>query len=166
MKTVVWCVAIALAMIVAVMIGRTAFLEKETPTTPLPRIAESQERIPEVPLEMVILPIAENAVSLNSSETSAEEDIETLDFLISHYRKLQGGNPVGENDEITASLLGKNSKSLVFLRRDSAYIDSSDRLIDRWGTPYFFHAISADKMDIVSAGADLKHHTGDDLTSD
>lgn len=55
---------------------------------------------------------------------------------------------------------------LGYLRRDSAYIDPGGRLIDRWGTPYFFHANSADKMEIISAGSDLRHHSNDDLTSE
>ncbi len=87
-------------------------------------------------------------------------------MLLTDFRSHHGGNPVGENDEITAALLGANPKRLGYLNRNSAYIDAGGRLIDRWGTPYFFHAISAERMEVISAGPDLRHHTPDDITSD
>jgi hypothetical protein len=36
-------------------------------------------------------------------------------------------------------------------------------MIDRWGTPYFFHQISATSMEIHSAGPDRKMGTEDDI---
>jgi hypothetical protein len=36
-------------------------------------------------------------------------------------------------------------------------------LIDRWGTPYFFHALSGEHMEIHSAGPDRQFHSADDL---
>ena len=38
-------------------------------------------------------------------------------------------------------------------------------LVDRWGTPYFFHSVSAEKMEIVSAGPDKELWTDDDVVS-
>jgi hypothetical protein len=38
-------------------------------------------------------------------------------------------------------------------------------LVDPWGTPLFFHALSAAQMDVVSAGSDREFRTADDLTT-
>lgn len=86
--------------------------------------------------------------------------------MVSEYGKIFGGNPVGENDEITSALMGKNAKRLAFLPQGGSFLDATGRLIDRWGTPYFFHSLSGSKMEIISAGPDLRHHTADDITSD
>ena len=128
----------------------------EKPVTRLPA--------PEPP-SVTTLPVAESASALNSPGQSAEDDLAHLDLLFSQYRQTFGGNPVGENDEITAALLGGNPKRLAWLPPSGRFLDSSGHLIDRWGTPYFFHAISGNRMEIVSAGPDRKLHTPDDLKS-
>lgn len=167
MKTAAWCAAVALAIIAAVIFGLMPFSGTEKPAEATPGVPAIRVPMPEATRQKtVMLPVAETAASLNSQETPPEDDITTLDFLISQFRKHEGENPVGENDEITAALLGKNPKNLGYLRKDSAYIDPSGQLIDRWGTPYFFHAVSGKNMKIISAGPDLKHHTADDLASE
>jgi hypothetical protein len=166
MKTAAWCAGFVAAILAILLFGGMPFSGTVKPAPLAPVVPKALVPKPEAPRETVILPVAENAASLNSPETTAEEDIATLDFLISNFRKHEGGNPVGENDEITAALLGRNPKGLGYLRRDRAYIDPAGRLIDRWGTPYFFHAVSGDEMEVVSAGPDLRHHTDDDITSE
>lgn len=167
MKRLVWFV------VVAALIAVALFLLNWEPTHPgePPAAAHSREAPPErrapddVP-ELTLLPVAESAASLNSSDNTPGDDISILALMVSDYGKILGGNPVGENDEITAALMGKNPKRLGFLPQDGQFLDSSGRLIDRWGTPYFFHALSGSKMEIISAGVDRKHHTEDDITSD
>lgn len=73
---------------------------------------------------------------------------------------------MGSNDEITSALIGGNSKRLAFINPDVAPLDSEGQLLDRWGTPYFFHALSGERMEVISAGPDLRHHTADDVKSD
>jgi hypothetical protein len=46
---------------------------------------------------------------------------------------------------------------------DLASIDAQGRLLDRWGTPYFFHAVSRTELEIRSAGPDGKLGTDDDV---
>ena len=41
---------------------------------------------------------------------------------------------------------------------------TTGELLDRYGTPYFFHAESGTRMTITSAGPDKKIHTPDDET--
>ena len=96
----------------------------------------------------------------------ANEALEVIDQLIGHYRYAYQENPVsGENFEIVEQLLGKNPKQIVFLDPESQALKGK-QLIDQWGTPYFFHALSGQQMDIRSAGPDQTLWTVDDVFLD
>jgi hypothetical protein len=41
-------------------------------------------------------------------------------------------------------------------------LNDKGELVDRWGTPYFFHQLSRDHMEIRSAGPDKVMWTQDD----
>jgi hypothetical protein len=75
---------------------------------------------------------------------------------------VRSGNPVGENSEITAALTGRNRLSYAFILPGSPAINSKGELCDRWGTPFFFHQLSGERMEIRSAGPDRKLWTPDD----
>jgi len=80
------------------------------------------------------------------------------------YSARFGGNPFGNNREITGKLNGGNPKQIVFLKEDDGMrINQRGELIDNWGTPFFFHQISGTEMEIRSAGPDRKMWTPDDL---
>lgn len=111
----------------------------------------------------VTLPIAATAAALNDPAGSAQQDLQTLHGLLGEYRRHLGGNPVGDNAEITAALSGANPKRLACLPANGPFLDASGHLIDRWGTPYFFHALSGEHMEIHSAGPDHEFHSADDL---
>ncbi len=112
----------------------------------------------------VILPVAAEAARLNDPDLTAADDLAVLTTLLQEYRRHLGGNPVGDNGEIAAALLGANPKRLACLPGNiNTYLDNTGQLIDRWGTPYFFHALSGTEMEIVSAGPDGILHTQDDL---
>lgn len=102
---------------------------------------------------------------LNAPESSPREDAATVRDLIGTFRRLAKGNPVGDNDEITAQLLGRHRSgpAVTLIDPRNPAIDAQGRLVDRWGTPYFFHALSANDMEIRSAGPDRKMWTADDL---
>ena len=75
-----------------------------------------------------------------------------------------GANPVGTNPEITSALNGGNSKQVVLIDpEDGLRINERGELIDNWGTPFFFHQVSAKEMEIRSAGPDRRLWTTDDL---
>jgi hypothetical protein len=77
-----------------------------------------------------------------------------------------GGNPVGTNLEITKALNGGNPKQTQFIKPDSGLrINSNGELVDAWGTPFFFHQLSAKEMEIHSAGPDRVMWTRDDLVA-
>ena len=94
-------------------------------------------------------------------------DLVLIGDLLAGYRQFFKANPVGsENAEITSQLLGNNKMRLRFLDLKTTPLDSSGALVDRWGTPYFFHPLSAQVMGIRSAGPDQELWTEDDLESD
>ena len=99
-------------------------------------------------------------------ETKTGDRISIIKSLIADYRYAYKENPVGtENIEITKQLLGDNPMRIVFLNLDSpALVDNV--LLDEWGEPLFFHALSGTQMEIRSAGIDKEMWTDDDLTSE
>ncbi len=91
--------------------------------------------------------------------------LETIHELIDHYRFAYQENPVGvENFEFTEQLLGKNRLRIVFIDPESEAIQGN-QLVDTWGTPYFFHPLSGQKIEIRSAGPDRQFWTNDDIQS-
>ena len=122
----------------------------------------SRWTLPE-PGEVRLAPIANMAEQLNAAGQGAHEDLIIVDQLLTYYRKVFGENPVGLNSEVVLRLAGRNSKNLAVLPPDHPAIDVRGRLLDRWGTPLFFHQVSGTKTEITSAGADRELHTGDDV---
>jgi hypothetical protein len=90
--------------------------------------------------------------------------LQNMRSVIRDYSARFGGNPFGNNREITAKLNGGNLKQIVFLKpEDGMRINERGELVDNWGTPFFFHQISGFEMEIRSAGADRRMWTPDDL---
>ena len=73
------------------------------------------------------------------------------------------GNPVGSNAEIVKELMGGNPKGAIYLPPELQNLNDKGELIDRWGTPYFFHQMSSDHMETRSAGPDKELWTPDDI---
>jgi hypothetical protein len=106
---------------------------------------------------------SELANGLNSPAGDVRADLRIVDQIFAAYRSaLHMGNPIGENREITATLKGRNKLGFEFLPADNPAINSKGELCDRWGTPYFFHQMSGEKMEIRSAGPDRTLWTADD----
>lgn len=93
-----------------------------------------------------------------------EESLDVISQILGFYRYAYQENPVGENSEITDRLLGNNPKKIVFIAPDCKALRGG-KLVDPWGTPLFFHALSAVQMDVASAGSDREFRTADDLTT-
>jgi hypothetical protein len=107
---------------------------------------------------------SELADGLNSPTGDVHQDLRLVDQIFIAYRQaLHTGNPVGENSEITAALTGRNRLGFAFIPPDCAALDSKGELCDRWGTPFFFHQLSGEKMEIRSAGPDRRLWTADDV---
>jgi hypothetical protein len=103
------------------------------------------------------------ADDLNSPSGDVHADLRLINEIFIAYRgAVRSGNPVGENSEITAALKGRNKLSFAFIPPDNPAINPKGELCDRWGTPYFFHQLSGEKMEIRSAGPDHRLWTADD----
>jgi hypothetical protein len=90
--------------------------------------------------------------------------LENTRTTVRDYASRFGGNPVGNNLEISKVLAGENPKGVNFIRPDSGVrLNEKGELIDPWGTPLFFHQLSSKEMEIHSAGPDKKMWTADDL---
>jgi hypothetical protein len=95
-----------------------------------------------------------------------EEDMRAVARTLDNFSLLVKGDnplPLGANEEIAAALRGKNKAGLRALPGDHRILDAQGRLIDRWGTPLYFHAQSRDRLEIRSAGPDRAMWTADDL---
>ena len=105
------------------------------------------------------------ADALNAPSADIHADLRLVAELIDTFRTNfpREGNPVGTNAEITAALTGRNQLRLAIVPPDHPAINAERELCDRWGTPFFFHAESATRMEIRSAGPDRKMWSEDDI---
>ncbi len=107
------------------------------------------------------------ADALNAPTSTLRADLSVVHEVITTFRTNfpRDGNPVGTNAEITAVLTGQNKLRLALIPPDHPAINrTTGELLDRYGTPFFFHAESGTRMSITSAGPDKKLHTPDDET--
>jgi hypothetical protein len=95
----------------------------------------------------------------------AKNEAESLALNIRQYRLRFGGNPVGTNAEIVKELDGGNPKTARYLPTELKRLNEKGELVDTWGTPYFFHQLSAEEMETRSAGPDKILWTTDDMVS-
>lgn len=100
---------------------------------------------------------------INDPTTDIKADLDAIEQILASYRVALGSNPVGNNVEITAQLAGHNRRHLAPLPQNSGAINQLGELVDRWGTPFFFHALSARQMEVRSAGPDRELYTSDDV---
>ncbi len=105
------------------------------------------------------------AADLNSPRSDITRDLNLINDLFTNWRINfpSLGHPFGENSEITRALLGENPFRLPLMPRDHPAINAAGELTDRWGTPFHFHALASDRMEIRSAGPDKKFGTADDV---
>ena len=158
--------ALTLALVAAIAVLLWLFLRPAptptsvpTPPDPESKIENQKSKIPPPAPERSTL-----ADSLNSPSTNIAADLRLVALVLETIRSNfpRSGNPVGLNSEITATLTGQNQLRLALIPPDHPAINREGELTDRWGTPFFFHAESATRMTITSAGPDKKLHTPDD----
>lgn len=108
-------------------------------------------------------PLARN---LNAPSGNVQQDLELLYRIMHQFRAAVRGNVQkvwGTNQELTGLLTGENPTILAFIPRGHPAVSAGGELIDRWGTPYFFHKDSSDRTVIRSAGPDRTMWTNDDV---
>jgi hypothetical protein len=104
------------------------------------------------------------AAPLNAPNSTIARDLDIVRQIFEAWQSNfpREGNPVGENAEVTAALMGDNRLGLALIPKDHRAVNSRGELCDRWGTPFRFHQLSGTQMEIRSAGPDRKFATEDD----
>jgi len=108
---------------------------------------------------MAIVP----AVPSASDPAALETDLQHVQMMFREYRDVVGTNPVGTNSEIMRAILGENVKQAKIGAPENQQLNEKGELVDRWGTPYFFHQLSGSKIEVRSAGPDRRMWTRDDM---
>lgn len=100
---------------------------------------------------------------LLAKDGSGGEDAKVVYGLLEFYLKTFGGLPTAEdNPGFVRALSGANPRQLQILPPDHAAINARGELVDRHGTPYFFHLLAQDAVEVRSAGEDRSMWTEDD----
>ena len=63
------------------------------------------------------------------------------------------------------TLMGGNAKEATLGPPPGITLNANGELVDQWNTPYFFHQLSKDVMEIRSAGPDKVMWTADDVVA-
>ncbi len=114
---------------------------------------------PPLPGELILRDYAQPA-------TRPEDDLSSLAHAFSNLTLLIKGDApfrLGANEEFAAALRGRNRDQLRFLPDTHPCFNASGQLIDRWGSPLFFHVNDRTRIDLRSAGPDRQMWTRDDL---
>ena len=98
-------------------------------------------------------------------QVTGTAELGKVQAMLRDFRTRMGQNPVGSNAEIMKSLMGGNPVNARLGPPEGQTVNEQGELVDQWGTPYFFHQMTKDKMEIRSAGPDRKMWTNDDLVS-
>ena len=131
------------------------------PVTPLPAPAVVEVK-PATEQVQKVYPPPTPPMALDARKKYTEE-LEQVRLMLRDYRTLMRENPVGSNAEIMAALMGGNPKHARLGPPGGEGLNEKGELMDRWGTPYFFHQMSATVMEIHSAGPDKRMWTSDDV---
>ncbi|MBP7141236.1 MAG: hypothetical protein KBA71_04970 [Opitutaceae bacterium] len=126
------------------------------PPDSVPRVAEGAAAVEDATFEGID--------QLNASGKSIHDDLRLLNDLFASWQVTfpHGGNPFGSNADITRALTGDNKFHIAMIPKRHPAINAAGELVDRWGTPFFFHQLSGTRMEIRSAGPDRKLYTPDD----
>lgn len=96
---------------------------------------------------------------------AAAIDLDKVTLMLRDFRTGMGENPVGTNAEIMKAVMGGNPKGARLGPPENQALNAAGELIDRWGTPIFFHQLSRSNMEIRSAGPDRELYTEDDIVA-
>lgn len=107
-------------------------------------------------------PSAPAPVIADEMEIAAIE-LDQVSLMLRDFRTRMGENPVGTNAEIMKAVMGGNRKNARLGPPENQSLNGNGELLDRWGTPVFFHQLSASSMEVRSAGPDRTLYTEDDV---
>jgi hypothetical protein len=114
-----------------------------------------------------VTPVAiAEAVATPTPRRTPRSEVGELQLSLRDYRAAFGSNPVGNNAEVTRALLGENPRKAAFVEGTDVMLNEQGEMLDRWGRPYFFHAITGTFMEVRSAGPDGVLFTADDIVGE
>jgi hypothetical protein len=131
------------------------------PTTP-PQSAPFPSALTTPPLSP---PVAGTPLASPDPDQSekASIDVDHVGLMLRDYRTRMGENPFGTNAEIMKAVMGENPKQAKLGPPEGQKLNAAGELVDRWGTPYFFHQLSKSSMEVRSAGPDKVMWSEDDV---
>lgn len=133
------------------------------PQTPIPAGGRPPAPPAAAPLSSPAAPVTPPSPPEPDVVAKAVIEVDKVGLMLRDYRTLMGENPVGPNAEIMKAVMGGNTKKARLGPPEGQQINGNGELMDRWGTPYFFHQESRTNMEIRSAGPDRKMWTEDDI---
>ena len=114
---------------------------------------------------VTVPPTPPSTVAVGTPDAATSIAVDQVRLMLRDYRTLMGENPVGTNAEIMKALLGDNPRQATLGPPEGQTLNDRGELVDRWGTPLFFHQLSRNVMEIRSAGADRTMGTADDIVA-
>lgn len=109
-------------------------------------------------------PLHPLALSFGDASIAPGAEPAVLLEMLEGYRRLRGAFPTAEdNAALMRQLTGREAGSLAVFPEDHPRLDESGALLDAWGTPFFFHHLSSQAIEIRSAGPDQEFFTNDDV---
>jgi hypothetical protein len=101
-----------------------------------------------------------------SSSLPPENDLILMSRLMENsllLLKSAANRPLSANEDWAGLLRGQNAARERFLPDQHIALNSQGQLVDRWGTPLFFHTLGGARFELRSAGPDKKLWTADDI---
>ncbi len=86
--------------------------------------------------------------------------------MLDAWRRATGRFPVAEdNAGLMRQLTARSGNRPPLLPPDHPRLNARGELLDPWDTPYFFHHIAAQHLEVRSAGPDRTFYTDDDIVA-
>jgi len=101
-----------------------------------------------------------------TSNSSPTEDVRKLGYTLEGFfniHKTIDSFHASTNSDFYKLLSGKNPDGEAFVSPGHSIYGKSGLLVDRFGTPFFFHPLAKPKVEVRSAGPDRKMFTADDI---
>jgi hypothetical protein len=168
--------ALLLALLILLVLALQHLLRSPELEKAIERKIEERAKTPGAPPELDLPPppplpprpagaapeVRELASRLNAPDSSIEEDLELLQEVFRLHARVHGGPPEGLNSDIAAHLTGANPLNAILFPPDHPALRDGE-LVDRWGSPFWFHPVSPALVEIRSAGPDKILFTEDDV---
>lgn len=153
------CAVLILAGVAMLLVVKTGMEPQASPSSEVTSSPAANRSPDPLPGEMMFR-------GYGTAESAPEKDLDAVAHALGNLVLLvKGPDPfrMGANEEFAAALRGKNRTGLRFLPDDHPAFNAAGQIVDRWGSPLFFHVESVDRVDVRSAGPDGEMWTVDDL---